>query len=312
MDGFSERLRAAMASANIKAIELSEKTGINRSSISEYLAGSYEPKQVNIFKMAKALGVKPSYLMGVSVDSITSNECKAGTSTKITIESGTQGYDLMQAYLRHPQRVQDEIVRRANIIDETFSNNVSRLLDASGDINGFKQETNLNNVVVGKLMIGESVQLTPEEAERVADYFKVDIVEMFFGEVDPLQEVEKVERLLEADIGLLPKESLTRELMFALKKYIEYEKNPSCEKLKAAIDLIHASTFDIWLHSAFGLMSANFMKTYKKDEILDAIAKEIYKSTTRLWEIYYQESGSDTAFADWIMGVVKKAKDPGK
>lgn len=312
MDGFSERLRAAMASANIKAIELSEKTGINRSSISEYLAGSYEPKQVNIFKMAKALGVKPSYLMGVSVDSITSNECKAGASTKITIESGTQGYDLMQAYLRHPQRVQDEIVRRANIIDETFSNNVSRLLDASGDINGFKQETNLNNVVVGKLMIGESVQLTPEEAERVADYFKVDIVEMFFGEVDPLQEVEKVERLLEADIGLLPKESLTRELMLALKKYIEYEKNPSCEKLKAAIDLIHASTFDIWLHSAFGLMSANFMKTYKKDEILDAIAKEIYKSTTRLWEIYNQESGSDTAFADWIMGVVKKAKDSGQ
>lgn len=72
MSTFSERLRSAMDSANIKAVELHELTGISKASISEYLSGNYEPKQRNIFKMASALNVAPSYLMGVS-DADTSN-----------------------------------------------------------------------------------------------------------------------------------------------------------------------------------------------------------------------------------------------
>ncbi len=310
MDGFSERLRDAMASANMKAIELSEKTGINRSSISEYLAGSYEPKQVNIFKMAKALGVKPSYLMGVSSDAVsTTIEYKAEASIKITIESGTPEYDLMQAYFRHPQRVREEIIHRANSIDENFSKNVSRLLDASGDLNRFKQETNLSNVIIGKLMAGQSVLITPEEAERIADYFDADIVEMFFGEVDLFQEVEKIEELLDDEIVVMSKDSLTRGLLLSLKKCVEDEKHPSYKKTKEAIELMKAFTFDMWLHRAFELTSASFQKSYKKDEVLDIIAKEIYKSTKRLWKMYNQKSDSAADFAGWIMEVVKKAKE---
>lgn len=66
MGTFSERLRTSMDAANMKAVELHELTGISKASISEYLSGSYEPKQRNIFKIAQALNVSPSYLMGVS------------------------------------------------------------------------------------------------------------------------------------------------------------------------------------------------------------------------------------------------------
>ena len=66
MGTFSERLRTSMDAANMKAVELHEMTGISKASISEYLSGSYEPKQRNIFKIAQALNVSPSYLMGVS------------------------------------------------------------------------------------------------------------------------------------------------------------------------------------------------------------------------------------------------------
>lgn len=66
MSTFSERLRTAMSIANIKAIELSERTGISKAAISEYLSGNYEPKQQNTFRIAQALNVAPSYLMGVS------------------------------------------------------------------------------------------------------------------------------------------------------------------------------------------------------------------------------------------------------
>ena len=68
MGTFSERLRASMNTANMKAVELHERTGISKASISEYLSGNYEPKQRNIFKIAQALNVSPSYLMGVNDD----------------------------------------------------------------------------------------------------------------------------------------------------------------------------------------------------------------------------------------------------
>ena len=68
MGTFSERLRASMNTANMKAVELHERTGISKASISEYLSGNYEPNQRNIFKIAQALNVSPSYLMGVNDD----------------------------------------------------------------------------------------------------------------------------------------------------------------------------------------------------------------------------------------------------
>ena len=66
METFAERLKHYMQKANMKQTDLVEKTKINKSSISEYLSGNYEPKQRNIYKIATALGVKPSQLMGIS------------------------------------------------------------------------------------------------------------------------------------------------------------------------------------------------------------------------------------------------------
>lgn len=65
MSTFAIRLKLYMEKANMKQAELAEKTKINKSSISEYLSGNYEPKQRNIYKMAVALGIKPSQLMGI-------------------------------------------------------------------------------------------------------------------------------------------------------------------------------------------------------------------------------------------------------
>lgn len=60
----SSRLIEAMTARGIKQKELAELTGISKSMISEYVNGKYEPKQDNIFKIAKALNVKESWLMG--------------------------------------------------------------------------------------------------------------------------------------------------------------------------------------------------------------------------------------------------------
>lgn len=65
MTTFAVRLKAAMSNANMKAVDLHEKTGISKSTISEYLSGNYEPKQKNIYKLATALNIMPSDLMGI-------------------------------------------------------------------------------------------------------------------------------------------------------------------------------------------------------------------------------------------------------
>lgn len=65
MTTFAKRLRRYMDEANMKQSELVEKTKIHKSAISAYLAGTYEPKQRNIYKLATALGIKPSQLMGI-------------------------------------------------------------------------------------------------------------------------------------------------------------------------------------------------------------------------------------------------------
>lgn len=69
MDTIANRLRMALDMRSMKQSELSELTGIGKSSISTYLRGSYIPKPKNIYKMAKVLNVNESWLMGENIDS---------------------------------------------------------------------------------------------------------------------------------------------------------------------------------------------------------------------------------------------------
>lgn len=67
MATIADRMREAMERKGIKQSELVSITGIGKSSISTYLSGEYEPKQRNIYKIAKALDVNEAWLMGEDV-----------------------------------------------------------------------------------------------------------------------------------------------------------------------------------------------------------------------------------------------------
>lgn len=68
MKDFKTRLAEAMAEKNIKAAELSRRTGISKPRMSQYLGGVYVPKADAICAMAHALGVSEGYLLGTSDD----------------------------------------------------------------------------------------------------------------------------------------------------------------------------------------------------------------------------------------------------
>ena len=66
-ESFSKRLKEAMRIRNMNQAELSQKSGISKSSLSEYLKGKYEAKQTGLFNLAKALDVNEVWLMGEDV-----------------------------------------------------------------------------------------------------------------------------------------------------------------------------------------------------------------------------------------------------
>ena len=72
----AERLREALTNAGMKQVDLVRKTGLDRGSVSSYLSGKYEPKQKAIYKMAQALNVSESWLMGYDVPSYRTDEQK--------------------------------------------------------------------------------------------------------------------------------------------------------------------------------------------------------------------------------------------
>ena len=67
VDSFMNRLNKAITLRGIKPIELSEKTGIDKSKISSYMSGRYKAKQDGVYLLAQALDVNEIWLMGYDV-----------------------------------------------------------------------------------------------------------------------------------------------------------------------------------------------------------------------------------------------------
>ncbi len=66
MTDFRTRLAQVMAEKNIKAAELSRRTGISKPRLSQYLSGVYVPKADAICAMAFALGINEGFLLGTT------------------------------------------------------------------------------------------------------------------------------------------------------------------------------------------------------------------------------------------------------
>ena len=66
-DEFKNRLAQAMERKSVRAIDLSDKTGIPKGAISYYLAGKSQPKADRLYKISVALGVSEAWLLGFAV-----------------------------------------------------------------------------------------------------------------------------------------------------------------------------------------------------------------------------------------------------
>ena len=63
MNEFQSRLQKVISERGITASELSDASGVDKPSLSNYINGKYEPKQDKVYKLARALNVDPGWLM---------------------------------------------------------------------------------------------------------------------------------------------------------------------------------------------------------------------------------------------------------
>mgnify|MGYP002625850665 CR=1 FL=1 len=64
MSTFAENLRAAMEEKQITQAELSKRTGISKSFISQYLSGKFKPREDKLSMLAQTLGTTKGALLG--------------------------------------------------------------------------------------------------------------------------------------------------------------------------------------------------------------------------------------------------------
>ncbi len=62
-----ERLKSALIIRDMKPVELSEKTGIPKSAISQYMSGYAKPKNDRVYLICNALDIEEAWLLGYDV-----------------------------------------------------------------------------------------------------------------------------------------------------------------------------------------------------------------------------------------------------
>lgn len=298
-----DRLKSARLAKGLTLDDVSTKVGVSRQTIQRYESGviSNIPSD-NIEKLATALDTTPAELMGWNIGAVK-------VTTKMSFDNHSPMHALTQAYLRHPPLVRDEIIRRLEGLDATFSNNVSKLLQASGDINSFIQGTGLSFATVGKFMQGETVLTTPTEAERIATYFHTNVVDLFFGADTHLEITDTVneeeyppaytENLSSAIAGLLTQEislsmkspNNTTRVLIALTNYLNTKvEKPTYQRTKRALDIINSDDFADILDRTIFKFNKKYPCAPEVNTLAALIAKEVYDSQSVFLIAYSSKS----------------------
>lgn len=90
-NSFQKKLSTIMQEKNISQSQLSKKTGITQSSLSDYLNDKYEPKLDKIILIAKALKIDPLYLVSTKKDI---NEATGETIKNLRIKNNLSQEEL--------------------------------------------------------------------------------------------------------------------------------------------------------------------------------------------------------------------------
>ena len=109
----ANRLSLALSIRKMKQSDLCSLTGIPKSAISQYIKGSFEPKQERVYIISKALDVSEAWLMGYDVP-MERQEEKSVSPDKLALTEGEQMVlDLFRRVPEEQQKIVLEMIRAA-------------------------------------------------------------------------------------------------------------------------------------------------------------------------------------------------------
>ena len=108
---FSSRLDEALAIRQLKPVDLSKRTGISESTISQYRSGYAKPKQDKLSLISDALNVSPAWLMGLNVPMSINN-------VDLVITAEDSGIQFVIENMKRDSSFYDKILSYAKYIAE--------------------------------------------------------------------------------------------------------------------------------------------------------------------------------------------------
>lgn len=117
---FGTRLKNALKRKNMSQSKLSEISGINTSTISEYISGKYEPSRTRIAEFANILNVNEVWLMGYDVpmeaNIIKNLSLKKATEIPVILESSTELLKIQKWFIDKTKNMDDDKARKLKSI----------------------------------------------------------------------------------------------------------------------------------------------------------------------------------------------------
>ena len=266
MSNIGQKIKERRIKVGLTADQLAKKLKKSRATIYRYESSEAENMPINILEpLAKELGTTPAELMGWNVP-------LPKVTHHTSFDSNSPENKLFQAYIRRPELVKNEIISRLEKMDSTFSNNVSKLLQQSGDVNGFMQQTGLNFATVGEFMQGKPVPTSPNQAERIATYFHEDIVRMFFDDMTapPVMTKKSSSESTQNNPSVPEEEEPDTPSGEALRPYLEdiFKKQVSTNgREERCYQLCKDKELDKFIHEAIDTLDTgdiDFYKVYQK------------------------------------------------
>lgn len=85
-----DRLKEALDKRQMRAVDLTEAAGVPKSAVSFYLAGKSKPKADRLYKIAQALDVSETWLLGYNVPMVrTADQKKNDQLAKLIVKMRT-------------------------------------------------------------------------------------------------------------------------------------------------------------------------------------------------------------------------------
>lgn len=289
--------------------EVAEYVGVSEGTISRWETGSVDNmRRDRIAALAEILSISPLKILGME----DGKDSKSHVSATISFDHTSPLWPISQVFLRVPSAVQKVITEKLSELDKTFSRKVSKLLRASGDINNFMGKTGLPFEIVGKLMQGEAIQIAPDEVERVAEYFHVDVVDLFFDNTayHPKKELQRssspVAKLLKREVDASSAYHPTVQLLIkALDEYLSCcEQEPYYDQVQQAIICIKTSN----LSSIFQTAINAFQGDLDPNIVARYAVKELYENRLNVDIMWLRNAYAVQNFVDFISRKLKLSK----